>query len=91
MQRDLIAAFLVQQPTPSTKVLTKRARAHFIPLTSRFTFLLEYTVKLNQTNVGGNNNKFYIINLLTKESHYWVWTRWGRVGEEGQNMLIPFG
>lgn len=42
---------------------------------------------LNQTNIGQNNNKFYIIQLLQSSSRYSVWTRWGRVGESGQNAL----
>ena len=42
-----------------------------------------FTVKLNQTNIGGgkNNNKFYIIQLLSNGSSFLLWTRWGRVGE----------
>jgi predicted DNA-binding WGR domain protein len=47
----------------------------------------DYAVKLNQTNIGGNNNKYYIIQLLEKAGSYYVWTRWGRVGEPGQNKL----
>ena len=50
---------------------------------------------LNQTNIGQNNNKFYVIQMLQKQvmsSGYYVWTRWGRVGEPGQNaMKGPFG
>lgn len=36
----------------------------------------------NQTDIGNNNNKFYKIQLLAKDSgsHYAVYTRWGRVG-----------
>jgi predicted DNA-binding WGR domain protein len=46
-----------------------------------------YDVKLMQTNIGGgkNNNKFYIIQVLTSEGKYFCWNRWGRLGEEGQN------
>jgi len=49
-----------------------------------------YQCTLNQTNIGTNNNKFYIIQLLEddKESNkYWVWTRWARVGQIGQSCL----
>ena len=46
---------------------------------------------LNQTNIGQNNNKFYVIQLLeTGSSRYSVWTRWGRVGESGQNAMKSF-
>ncbi|CAK9212976.1 unnamed protein product [Sphagnum troendelagicum] len=48
-----------------------------------------YVAMLNQTNVGHNNNKFYLIQVL--ESHFkdkfYVYTRWGRVGVKGQDKL----
>lgn len=50
-----------------------------------------YTIKLNQTNIGGNNNKYYIIQLLSGGGKFSVWTRWGRVGEDGQNNLASCG
>jgi poly [ADP-ribose] polymerase len=43
---------------------------------------------LNQTNIGANNNKFYVIQVLTKGGKHYAWTRWGRVGEEGQHALV---
>jgi poly [ADP-ribose] polymerase 2/3/4 len=48
----------------------------------------DYDCMLNQTNIGANNNKFYVIQLLEKGGKYYCWTRWGRVGEDGQNALI---
>ncbi|KAI4183168.1 MAG: hypothetical protein L6R41_005555 [Letrouitia leprolyta] len=38
---------------------------------------------LNQTNIGGNNNKFYRLQLLfdPKKDKYYAHTRWGRVGQ----------
>jgi len=48
----------------------------------------DYDCMLNQTNIGANNNKFYVIQLLEKDGKYYAWTRWGRVGEDGQNALI---
>jgi len=47
---------------------------------------------LNQTNVGANNNKFYVIQLLEKDSgtSYCVWNRWGRVGQKGQDSTTNF-
>lgn len=48
-------------------------------------------VILNQTNIGENNNKFYIMQLLeNKENVFFVWTRWGRVGENGQSNMEEF-
>jgi poly [ADP-ribose] polymerase 2/3/4 len=49
---------------------------------------MDYDCMLNQTNIGANNNKFYVIQLLEKGGKYYCWTRWGRVGEDGQNALI---
>jgi poly [ADP-ribose] polymerase 2/3/4 len=52
-----------------------------------------YDVSLNQTNAGNNNNKFYRIQLLEKKSggSFRTWTRWGRVGERGQNAMLGDG
>ncbi|CAF3963271.1 unnamed protein product [Adineta steineri] len=48
---------------------------------------------LNQANVGNNNNKFYLIQLLEDNNSktYYVWLRWGRVGYTGQTNLESFG
>lgn len=46
---------------------------------------------LNQTNIGQNNNKFFILQLLEddKTKKYTFFTRWGRVGASGQKKLEP--
>ena len=49
----------------------------------------DWDCMLNQTNIGQNNNKYYIIQML-RANHSGllsVWTRWGRVGEPGQNAM----
>ncbi|KAD3338172.1 hypothetical protein E3N88_33693 [Mikania micrantha] len=48
-----------------------------------------YDATLNQTNIGNNNNKFYIIQALESDdgSSYMVYNRWGRVGVKGQDKL----
>ncbi|KAI3668282.1 hypothetical protein L6452_43359 [Arctium lappa] len=48
-----------------------------------------YDATLNQTNVGENNNKFYIIQALESDdgSTFMVYNRWGRVGMKGQDKL----
>jgi len=55
---------------------------------------IKYDASLNQTNVGANNNKFYILQMLQNNktsTEFKVWTRWGRVGENGQSKLLgPF-
>ncbi|KAK7064730.1 poly polymerase [Favolaschia claudopus] len=45
---------------------------------------------LNQTNIGGNNNKFYVLQLLHpigNDSQSMLFTRWGRVGLDGQTQV----
>lgn len=42
----------------------------------------DYDCTLNQTNIGNNNNKFYIIQLLEEGSRFICWNRWGRVVSE---------
>ncbi|WOG94738.1 hypothetical protein DCAR_0314035 [Daucus carota subsp. sativus] len=48
-----------------------------------------YDAMLNQTNVGDNNNKFYVLQLLESDDgvRYMVYNRWGRVGIKGQDKL----
>ncbi|GJE89219.1 PARP-domain-containing protein [Phanerochaete sordida] len=44
---------------------------------------------LNQTDIGKNSNKFYVIQLLHpigSDSSVMLFTRWGRVGETGQKQ-----
>nr|XP_020659542.1 poly [ADP-ribose] polymerase 3 [Pogona vitticeps] len=50
----------------------------------------DYDCMLNQTNIGHNNNKFYIIQLIEHNGSYSCWNRWGRVGEVGQSKLSSF-
>ncbi|KAI5074524.1 hypothetical protein GOP47_0010485 [Adiantum capillus-veneris] len=50
-----------------------------------------YDAMLNQTNVGDNNNKFYVIQVLESDDglgQYYVYNRWGRVGAKGQDKLF---
>lgn len=34
---------------------------------------------LNQTNIGNNNNKFYVIQIIKDQNTFYSWNRWGRV------------
>ncbi|CAI0469680.1 unnamed protein product [Linum tenue] len=45
---------------------------------------------LQLTNVGNNNNKFYVIQLLESDDggRYMVYNRWGRVGIKGQDKVF---
>lgn len=38
---------------------------------------------------GNNNNKFYIVQGLKSGGSYFLWTRWGRVGVDGQSARQP--
>eukprot|EP01101_Sappina_pedata_P011845 TRINITY_DN8029_c0_g1_i1.p1 TRINITY_DN8029_c0_g1~~TRINITY_DN8029_c0_g1_i1.p1 ORF type:complete len:676 (-),score=238.61 TRINITY_DN8029_c0_g1_i1:70-1926(-) len=51
-----------------------------------------YDAMLNQTNIGQNNNKFYVIQIIANdaETTFFVWTRWGRVGEKGANACTGY-
>ncbi|ATZ81114.1 putative transmembrane protein [Bodo saltans virus] len=55
-----------------------------IPSRESYTVYEDYSANLNQTNIDGNNNKFYIIQLLISDNKPHIWTRWGRVGEIGK-------
>ncbi|CAG0887463.1 unnamed protein product [Cyprideis torosa] len=52
----------------------------------------DYSCMLNQTNIGHNNNKYYVIQLIqdTSGTTNYVFTRWGRVGETGQQATDYF-
>ncbi|GJJ72712.1 poly [ADP-ribose] polymerase 2/3/4 [Entomortierella parvispora] len=45
-----------------------------------------WNVRLNQTEIGNNNNKFYFIQVLANQtrSSFACFARWGRVGTKGQ-------
>eukprot|EP00300_Choanocystis_sp_HF-7_P042754 c9455_g1_i1.p1 GENE.c9455_g1_i1~~c9455_g1_i1.p1 ORF type:complete len:828 (-),score=180.10 c9455_g1_i1:110-2593(-) len=60
------------------------------PRASTAKIVSDYDAVLNQTNIGGNNNKYYILQILEADGSYWVWRRWGRVGENGQYYLETY-
>lgn len=47
----------------------------------------DFACMLNQTNIGHNNNKFYIIQVAKDKKSFLCFTRWGRVGEQGQHSV----
>ncbi|EXJ72418.1 uncharacterized protein A1O5_04922 [Cladophialophora psammophila CBS 110553] len=47
-----------------------------------------YDATLNKSDAKVNNNKFYRLQLLNKRNEFYTWTRWGRVGENGQSKLL---
>mmetsp|Transcript_130232 Transcript_130232/g.309007 ORF Transcript_130232/g.309007 Transcript_130232/m.309007 type:complete len:706 (-) Transcript_130232:33-2150(-) len=62
-----------------------------VPGAGGFKVYEDYSVKLNQTNIAGNNNKYYVIQVLVGGGQYHAWNRWGRVGESGATKLKTFG
>ncbi|XP_078489741.1 poly [ADP-ribose] polymerase 2-like [Ciona intestinalis] len=54
---------------------------------------LVFNAMLNQTNIGSNNNKYYVIQLLknNKTSEFFIWLRWGRVGKVAGKTLEAVG
>ncbi|XP_052778309.1 protein mono-ADP-ribosyltransferase PARP3-like [Mya arenaria] len=59
----------------------------FVPFASNYSVVDDFDCMLNQTNIGHNNNKFYVIQMLQNGTDYYNWTRWGRVGESGANSM----
>lgn len=49
----------------------------------------DYDCTLNQTNISNNNNKFYIIQLLEEDGHFFCWNRWGRVVSDPLPVCLP--
>jgi len=51
-----------------------------VPGSQGYTVVDDWDCMLNQTNIGQNNNKFYVIQMLQGAFQmYYVWNRWGRV------------
>lgn len=48
----------------------------------------DYDCMLNQTNIGHNNNKFYIIQIIQADDGYYSWNRWGRVVSFAYNRFL---
>jgi len=88
-----------EDDTPQIRTLIKKGRAPLDPFlpaeVSKSCHVYEsptgdvFDVMLNQSNVGANNNKFYVIQLLESDDkkRYYCFTRWGRVGVPGQQAL----
>ncbi|KAM8916475.1 protein mono-ADP-ribosyltransferase PARP3 [Spinachia spinachia] len=73
-----------------SQVKAKRSVDEHCSLPSSSEVHEDYGCMLNQTNIGNNNNKFYVIQVIKDQSCYYTWTRWGRVGERGQSKLNTF-
>ena len=68
----------------ATKKSTKKKKLDdFYPNPSGVVYE-DYACMLTQANIQRNNNKFYVIQLIERGSSYTVFTRWGRIGEDGK-------
>ncbi|XP_046545126.1 protein mono-ADP-ribosyltransferase PARP3-like [Haliotis rubra] len=61
----------------------------YIKESASYEVVEDYDCMLNQTNIQKNNNKYYVIQVLTRGGKYYTWTRWDRVGESNRNCLNP--
>lgn len=50
-----------------------------------------YDCTLNQTDIGANKNKFYIMQAINIGTKYNVYIRYGRIGEKGTTIYKEFG
>lgn len=87
--------------TPCPASLVRRRLKPILALPSRTVFLSDshqvysdsvdvYDARLNQTEISGNKNKFYILQLLHpigQPGSSQLFTRWGRVGEPGASLM----
>lgn len=52
-----------------------------------------YAKTLNQSSIGANANKFYIVQVLQSDKDknlFYTWNRWGRIGYDGQTAIKSF-
>lgn len=73
--------------SPGSHTQSMPSRAAFWPHPSQVHE--DYDCTLNQTNIGNNNNKFYVIQLLEEGGHFFCWNRWGRVVSDPPITTVP--
>ena len=83
--RALATTTTTTKSSKKKKVPKKRKVDGYAYLGPACSVVDDWDCMLNQTNIGQNNNKFYVIQLLQSYSSYVLFTRWGRVGEPGQH------
>ncbi|XP_048538194.1 poly [ADP-ribose] polymerase 2-like [Triticum urartu] len=83
---DAAAAKMVTATKKGAAVLDPQIPDH---MKESWHVLQIYDATLNQTNVGGNNNKFFIIQALESDggASWMVYWRYGRVGHQGRSEL----
>jgi len=87
-------------PAPVTKSIVMKSKAPVdaeCPVKDSCHVLCEgddvWDCMLNQTDVGNNNNKYYLIQCLESDNggSYYCWQRWGRVGKIAGTNLVQSG
>lgn len=88
--QDVIAKLKASENKSTNK---KRKVDALVPNKGIYEVFEDYDCMLNQTNIGHNNNKYYVIQVLKRVgiNQYHTWNRWGRVGESGDNAFKNFG
>ena len=69
-----------KKKSASTRKVDKK-----VPFLDSYSVVEDWDCMLNQTNVGHNNNKYYVIQVLHRGASYYVWNRWGRVVSDKVN------
>ena len=86
--------------TPASRAISAKVPIdHQVPNARQYTVYVDgegvmYDATLNMSDAGKNNNKFYRVQLLEAKSNkgnFFTWTRWGRVGENGQSAMLGEG
>ena len=65
------------KPSKAARIDATFAQGLQVPLSTRVCG--EYAAMLNQTNIGANNNKFYVIQIVEHDGAFFLFTKWGRV------------
>lgn len=96
IQSDCVPNGTVIIPSAKIEPLVMSTSVHTQPMPSPAAFRPhptqvheDYNCTLNQTNIGNNNNKFYIIQLLEEDGHFFCWNRWGRVVSDPLPVCLP--
>ncbi|XP_050414615.1 protein mono-ADP-ribosyltransferase PARP3 [Patella vulgata] len=92
VKEEEVAAPTMKDTINKLKIADKGKKKTFAPdkgcTLSGASVFEDYDCMLNQTNIGHNNNKFYIIQVLEHGTGiFYAWNRWGRVGESGDSKL----
>lgn len=49
-----------------------------------------YSCVLNKTEIDSNKNRFYVLQIIKCGEQYYVYRRYGRIGEDGKTMTLSY-